>query len=129
MADDLSTREMSSKAPGCASAKAGMAIMRVGLGVMFLYVFFENFGKGLYSKEGYAGLINYYIEKGHAPGFGKNIMSLAASHATVAGPMQADTGIGFVLFFFLGLHSRLSAWGAFVFCTSWWRLVGGCGGV
>src|SRR5229473_6244477 len=120
MADDPSTREMSSKAPGCASAKAGLAIMRMGLGVMFLYVFFENLGKGLYSKEGYTGLINYYIEKGHAPAIWKNIMSLAASHATTAGPMQAVTEISFGLFLILGLLTRPVALAAFLFLASLW---------
>src|SRR2546429_7807055 len=86
-----------SKQADCRSAMTGMAIMRVGLGAMFLYVFVENLSKVLYGKDGYTGLINYYIEKGHAPAFWKNVMSLAASHATIAGPMQAAT------FFFLRL--------------------------
>src|SRR5436309_15025781 len=105
MPDDFSTQNNSSTA-GCASAKTGLAIMRLGLGTMFLYVFFENLNKGLYGKDGYSGLINYYLEKGHAPGFWKNIMSLAASHAAMAGPMQAVTEIGFGLFLLLGLLTR-----------------------
>src|SRR5712692_2397628 len=118
MPDDPSTKEKSSKAAACESARAGLAIMRLGLGTMFLYVFFENLSKGLYSKDGYAGLINYYIEKGHAPGFWKNIMSLAASHVTVAGPMQAVMEIGFGLFLLLGLLTRPVALAAFLFLTS-----------
>src|SRR5438105_9666064 len=93
--NDFSTKEISSKVPGCKSAMTGMAIMRLGLGAMFLYVFFENLRKGLYGKDGYTGLINYYVDKGHAPAFWKSIMSLAASHAAVAGPMQAVTEISF----------------------------------
>jgi len=120
MPDDLSRRENASKARGCESAKAALAIMRLGLGAMFLYVFFENFSKGLYGKEGYAGLINYYIEKGHAPGFWKSIMSLAASHATTAGPLQAVTEIGFGLFLILGLLTRPVALAAFLFLGSLW---------
>jgi uncharacterized membrane protein YphA (DoxX/SURF4 family) len=120
MPDDPSTKEKSSKAAGCESARAGLAIMRLGLGTMFLYVFFENLSKGLYSKDGYAGLINYYIEKGHAPGVWKNIMSLAASHATTAGPMQAVTEICFGLFLILGLLTRPVALAAFLFLTSLW---------
>ena len=103
MSDDPSTNENSYKAAGSGPAKAGLAIMRLGLGAMFLYVFFENLYKGLYGKDGYADQINYYIEKGHAPGFWKSIMSLAANHATVAGPMQAVTEVSFGLFFILGL--------------------------
>jgi uncharacterized membrane protein YphA (DoxX/SURF4 family) len=119
MSDDPSTKNGSSTA-GCASAKAGLAIMRLGLGAMFLYVFFENLNKGLYSKDGYSGLINYYIEKGHAPAFWKNIMTLAASHATVAGPLQAVTEISFGLFLLLGLLTRPVALAAFLFLTSLW---------
>ncbi len=120
MPDDLSTKEYSSAAAACESARIGMAIMRLGLGVMFLYVFFENLSKGLYSKNGYTGLINYYLEKGHAPGFWKNIMSLAASHAATAGPMQAFTEIGFGVFLLLGLLTRPVAFAAFLFLTSLW---------
>src|SRR6266849_3500618 len=117
---DLSTSDNSSKAQGCEPAKTGMAIMRVGLGAMFLYVFFENLSKGLYGKDGYASLISYYLEKGHAPGFWKSIMSLAASRAAVAGPLQAVTEISFGLFLLLGLLTRPVALAAFLFLTSLW---------
>jgi uncharacterized membrane protein YphA (DoxX/SURF4 family) len=120
MPDDLSTNENSSQPRGCESAKAGLTIMRLGLGAMFLYVFFENLKKGLYGKDGYAGLINYYIEKGHAPDFWKSIMSLAANHATIAGPMQAVTEISFGLFLILGLLTRPVALAAFLFLASLW---------
>src|SRR6266566_2556821 len=109
-----------SKQPDYGSAMTGMAIMRVGLGVMFLYVFFENLRKGLYGKDGYTGLINYYIDKGHAPAFWKSIMSLAATHATTAGPMQAVTEISFGLFLILGLLTRPVALAAFLFLASLW---------
>jgi uncharacterized membrane protein YphA (DoxX/SURF4 family) len=120
MMDDVSTKENSFKARGCESSRAGMAIMRLGLGALFLYVFFENLSKGLYSKDGYTGLINYYVEKGHAPGFWKNIMSLAASHAAVAAPLQGITEVGFGLFLLLGLLTRPVALAAFLFLTSLW---------
>lgn len=120
MPDDVSTKENSSATAAYASAKTGMAIMRLGLGAMFLYVFFENLSKGLYSKDGYSGLINYYVEKGHAPGFWKNIMSLAASHATAAGPLQAVAEISFGLFLLLGLLTRPVALAAFLFLASLW---------
>jgi uncharacterized membrane protein YphA (DoxX/SURF4 family) len=120
MVDEISTKENSFKARGCESAKAGLAIMRLGLGAMFLYVFFENLNKGLYGKDGYTGLINHYLEKGHAPGFWKNIMTLAASHATIAGPMQAVTEVSFGLFLILGLLTRPVALAAFLFLASLW---------
>ena len=44
------------------SAANGLALVRVTIGAMFVWVFFENLGKGLYTPAGYAGLINYYIK-------------------------------------------------------------------
>jgi uncharacterized membrane protein YphA (DoxX/SURF4 family) len=120
MPDDPSIAENSSKGAGCESARIGIAIMRVGLGAMFLYVFFENLSKGLYGKDGYSGLINHYLEKGHAPGFWKNIMSLMASNAAIAAPMQAVTEISFGLFLLLGLLTRPVAFAAFLFLASLW---------
>jgi len=119
MPDETSPKE-NSKTAGGASAKAGMAIMRLGLGAMFLSVFVENLSKGLYTKDGYAGLINYYVEKSHAPGFWKNVMSLMASNATIAGPVQAITESSFGLFLLFGLLTRPVALGAFLFLTSLW---------
>jgi len=87
---------------------------------MFLYVFFENLSKGLYSRNGYSGLINYYVEKGHAPGFWKNVMSLMASHAATTGPLQAVAEVSFGLFLLLGLLTRPVALAAFLFLASLW---------
>ena len=70
-------------------AANGLAIVRVTIGAMFVWVFFENLGKGLYTPAGYAGLINYYIKKSHSPAVWKAVMGLAASHAAMAAPMQA----------------------------------------
>src|ERR1039458_2429967 len=74
-------------------AANGLAIVRVTIGAMFVSVFFENLGKGLYTPAGYAGLINYYIKASHSPAAWKAVMGLAASHAAMAAPMQAMTEI------------------------------------
>jgi|ERR1041384_1505874 uncharacterized membrane protein YphA (DoxX/SURF4 family) len=100
--------------------RAALALMRVTLGAMFIWVFFENFGKGLYSPAGYAGLINYYIEKGHAPALLKSIMGVMAAHASVAGPMQAAAEISFGVLLMLGLLTRPVALAAFCFLTTLW---------
>ena len=36
-------------------AADGLALVRLTIGAMFLWVFFENLGKGLYTPGGYAG--------------------------------------------------------------------------
>ena len=56
-------------------AANGLALVRVTIGAMFVWVFFENLGKGLYTPGGYAGLIHYYIEKGHSPAVWKAVMA------------------------------------------------------
>src|SRR5690349_20311386 len=97
-----------SQGPGLKNQKSAvaLAITRLGLGFLFVSVFFENLGKGLYSPSGYSGLINYYIEKGHGPQVLKSVMALMASHATIAGPMQGVTEISFGVLLVLGLITR-----------------------
>ena len=114
-------------------ARIGLAIVRLTIGAMFVWVFFENLGKGLYTPAGYAGLINYYIQHGHAPAVWKGVMTLAASHASMAAPLQGLTEISLGVFLVLGLLTRpvglvafgllgslwISEWG-----TSWiWELL------
>ena len=101
-------------------AQIALAILRLGLGSLFIWVFFENLGKGLYSPSGYSGLINYYIEKGHAPQLLKSVMSFIASHANVAGPMQAVTEITFGVLLLFGLLTRPVALAAFLFLSTLW---------
>ena len=97
-----------------------LAMMRVTLGAMFVSVFFENLGKGLYSPSGYSGLINYYIDKGHAPQALKSVMGLMASHANIAGPMQGVTEISFGILLVVGFLTRPVTLAAFLFLTTLW---------
>jgi len=101
-------------------AASGLAIVRVTIGAMFVWVFFENLGKGLYSPGGYAGLINYYIKQGQAPAAWKAVMALAASHATMAAPMQAMTEILLGTLLVIGLFTRPAAFVAFLYLGSLW---------
>jgi uncharacterized membrane protein YphA (DoxX/SURF4 family) len=108
-----------SRLPALDPARA-LAILRVALGALFLSTFFENLGKGLYSAEGYAGLIHYYIQSGHSPALWKQVMAFPADHAAIAGPLQAvlESSLGVLLI--LGLFSRPAALVAFGFLTGLW---------
>ena len=114
-------------------ARFGLAIVRLTIGAMFVGVFFENLGKGLYTPNGYASLINYYIQHDHAPAIWKAIMATAASHSAMAAPLQGMTEISLGVLLVLGLLTRpaglvacgllaslwVSEWG-----TSWiWELL------
>ncbi len=101
-------------------AANGLAIVRLTIGAMFVWVFFENLGKGLYTPGGYAGLINYYITHGHSPAAWKAVMALAASHAAMAAPMQAVTEISLGVLLILGLLTRPVAFVAFLYLGSLW---------
>jgi uncharacterized membrane protein YphA (DoxX/SURF4 family) len=101
-------------------AANGLAIVRLTVGAMFVWVFFENLGKGLYSPAGYAGLINYYIKQGHSPAAWKAVMGLAASHAAMAAPAQAATEISLGVLLVIGLLTRPAAFIAFVYLASLW---------
>jgi uncharacterized membrane protein YphA (DoxX/SURF4 family) len=101
-------------------AANGLAIVRLTIGAMFVWVFFENMGKGLYTPAGYAGLISYYIKQSHSPAAWKAVMGLAASHASMAAPMQGLTEISLGILLVIGLLTRPVAFVAFLFLGSLW---------
>src|SRR5437899_934259 len=101
-------------------AAIGLALVRVTIGAMFVWVFFENLGKGLYTPAGYAGLINYYIKASHSPAAWKAVMGLTASHAAIAAPMQAATEISLGILLVIGLLTRPAAFIAFLFLAILW---------
>jgi uncharacterized membrane protein YphA (DoxX/SURF4 family) len=97
-----------------------LAAIRIGLGLLFVWVFFENLGKGLYTPKGYADLITYYATKGTAPDAWKAVMRFMASNAAMAAPMQAVSEISFGVLLVLGALSRPVALAAALFLTSLW---------
>jgi uncharacterized membrane protein YphA (DoxX/SURF4 family) len=101
-------------------AANGLALVRVTIGAMFVWVFFENLGKGLYTPAGYAGLINYYIKASHSPALWKAVMGFMASHAAMAAPMQALTEISLGILLVLGLLTRPAAFVACLYLGSLW---------
>ena len=106
--------------PGQLSTATGLALIRVTIGAMFIWVFFENLGKGLYRPGGYAGLIRYYIGASHSPVAWKAVMALAADHAAIAAPMQGLTEISLGILLVVGLLTRPAALVAFLFLGSLW---------
>jgi thiosulfate dehydrogenase (quinone) large subunit len=105
---------------GQRDAANGLALVRVTIGAMFVWVFFENLGKGAYTPAGYAGLINYYIKASHSPAAWKWVIGLMASHAAMAAPMQAGTEISLGILLIIGLLTRPAAFVAFLFLGSLW---------
>ena len=101
-------------------AASGLALVRVTIGAMFVWVFFENLGKGLYTAAGYSNLINYYLKASHAPAVWKAVMGMAASHAAMAAPVQAVTEIALGILLVIGLLTRPVAFVAFLYLTSLW---------
>jgi uncharacterized membrane protein YphA (DoxX/SURF4 family) len=97
-----------------------LVILRLALGSLFVSTFFENLGKGLYSEEGYSGLIRSYIKYGHAPTIWKQVMGFTAAHAAIAGPLQAVLEVSLGVMLILGFFSRPAALVAFGFLTGLW---------
>jgi len=105
---------------GQPDAAKGLALVRMTIGAMFVWVFFENLGKGGYTPAGYAGVINYYIKMSHSPAAWKWVMGLMASHAAMAAPLQAATEISLGILLVIGLLTRPVASVAFLFLASLW---------
>jgi len=113
-------QNQTTKSASTLDAANGLALVRLTIGAMLVWVFFENLGKGLYSPAGYSGLINYYIQHGHAPAVWKAVMAQAASHAAMAAPMQAVTEISLGILLVIGLFTRPAAFVAFLYLGSLW---------
>ena len=109
-----------SRTDGCSEMRLGLAIIRITIGAMFVWVFFENKGKGLYTPAGYSGLIHHYLTMGKAPAAWKAVMAFAADHASMAAPAQAVTESSLGVLLVLGLFTRPAAAIGFAFLASLW---------
>jgi len=112
-------------APSAADSLLLLAVQRLTLGTLFVWVFFENLGKDLYTPGGYASLIRHYVETGTAPAAWKAVMRFMAERAAVAAPLQAVIELALGILLVLGLATRLVALAAFAWLTSLW--VSECG--
>jgi uncharacterized membrane protein YphA (DoxX/SURF4 family) len=115
-----SLRNDVSRVADLSQAANGLAIVRLTIGALFVWVFFENLGKGVYNPAGYADLINHYIKASHSPAAWKWVMGLMASHAAIAAPMQAATEISLGILLTIGLLTRPAAFVAFLFLGILW---------
>jgi len=97
-----------------------LVILRITLGALFASTFFENLEKGLYSSEGYAGLIRSYVHYGHAPAVWKAVMGSIAAAAVFTAPLQAALEASLAVLLIIGLFARPAALMAFVFLSSLW---------
>lgn len=116
----MTTNAPSLQIAGNSHAAKGLALVRLTIGAMFVWVFFENLGKGLYTAAGYSSLINYYIKASHSPAVWKSAMALGASHATMAAPLQGVLEISLGILLVIGLLTRPVAFVAFLWLTSLW---------
>jgi uncharacterized membrane protein YphA (DoxX/SURF4 family) len=117
---ESSVQSEASRSAARFDAANGLAVVRVTIGAMFLWVFFENLGKGTYTTGGYAGVINYYIKNSHSPEIWKTVMSLVVSNAAIAAPLQGLTEISLGVLLIIGLFTRPVAFVAFLFLGSLW---------
>ena len=101
-------------------AHEALAVVRIGLGLLFVWVFFENLGKGLYTPGGYADLVTYYATKGTAPEAWKSLMRVMADSAAIAAPVQAVAELLFGIGLVLGVGARAVSLAAGLFLTSLW---------
>jgi len=120
MATNAPSRHSENSQEPRVQAGNGLALVRATIGAMFVSVFFENLGKGLYTPAGYAGLIHFYIQHSHSPAIWKGVMGLAASHAAMAAPMQAVTEISLGILLIIGLLTRPVGLVAFLYLGSLW---------
>ena len=100
-------------APRSRGAEVALSGMRILLGVLFLTVWASNLHKGLYTPNGYAGLIRGYVANGDAPGLWKDVMRFAADHAAIFARVQliAEVILGSLLVAGLWiLPAGIAAW-------------------
>jgi uncharacterized membrane protein YphA (DoxX/SURF4 family) len=113
-------RDNTFQVTGQPDAANGLALVRMTIGAMFVWVFFENLGKGAYTPAGYAGVINYYIKNSHAPTAWKLVLGFMSSHAAMIAPGQAAMELSLGILLVIGLLTRPAALVAFLFLGSLW---------
>ena len=100
-------------------AANGLAIVRVTIGAMLVWVFLES-GEGPLQAGRLRRTDRLLLKNSHSPAIWKSVMALAASHAAMAAPMQAVTEISLGILLIIGLLTRPAAFVAFLYLGSLW---------
>jgi uncharacterized membrane protein YphA (DoxX/SURF4 family) len=95
-------------------------LLGVALGALFVSVFFENLHKDLYTADGSAGLIQFYTDKGVAPGPWKDVMGFIGDNSSVFAPLQAAFELTLGILLVLGIARALVALAAAGHLTALW---------
>lgn len=66
-------------------------VLRVLVGTVFAFQFFDNLDHDNYTATGYRRLIESFVERGNAPAPWQDVMQFTADHASVFAPLQAIT--------------------------------------
>ncbi|HOJ21030.1 MAG TPA: DoxX family membrane protein [Armatimonadota bacterium] len=100
--------------------RRALALLRITLGLLLLGAFLENYQKGLYTAETYAGYIESLITRGATPDFWKGALQTLAEHAATVAPLQAVLELSLGGLLFLGLLTRLAAGTTFLLLSARW---------
>ena len=84
-------------------------VLRILVGMVFAFSFFDNIAHHNYTSAGYRRLIEHYLERGTAPGPWKDVMRFAAHHAAVFAPAQAVGEASLAICLLAGLAVPLAA--------------------
>lgn len=107
-------------APRSRGAEVALSGMRILLGVLFLTVWASNLHKGLYTPNGYAGLIRGYVGDGDAPGLWKDVMRFVADHAAIFARVQLITEVTLGALLVAGLWILPAGIGAWALLFGLW---------
>jgi uncharacterized membrane protein YphA (DoxX/SURF4 family) len=98
-----------------------LAVLRIGLGALFVSTFFENLEKKLYTVDGYQGLIDDYAARNNAPGFWSDgFMGFISDGASFFAPVQAVFELSLGVLLVLGIATGLVALIAAGHLTALW---------
>ncbi len=92
-----------------------LVLPRIALGVIFLYTWYENLTKGLYTAEGFRGFM-FYLAEGHPIGpYAAFLTQIIAPISGISGPFQLIAEFLMGLALIIGAFTPLAGIGALVF--------------